>query len=231
MGWTLSQNYGTCLQAFALYRVISSRYSAEYIKSPIGFLRYVLSPLRPIIAQIKYLKRCVENKPGQNPQKMKKITRFMSEQIAYSPSFMSVKSLQRYSRNLKCIITGSDQIWNPYHLRYINLCDNKFFPDSVKRISYSSSIGVTKLPSNLVSLYTRTLSQFSHISLREFSGVDIVSRLLNRNDIVKVVDPVFLLSKEQWDQVIILDASNDSLIKRNYMLCYFVGDNSYGMTL
>lgn len=44
------------------------------------------------------------------------------------------------------------------------------------------------------------LQKFSHIAVREQRSVELLSKLLGRDDIKLVVDPTYLLSAEEWEE-------------------------------
>jgi hypothetical protein len=94
-----------------------------------------------------------------------------------------------------------------------------------KKIAYSSSIGVDSLPQNLVPVYQNSLKMFSHISVRELQGVDVLKKILGRNDIAMVLDPVFLLSTEAWNNYIddAMPYKIDALKGEKYLFCYLIG--------
>lgn len=92
---------------------------------------------------------------------------------------------------------GSDQIWN-YHFNFINLYNNfLMFAEKNKRVAISGSFGVDIIPDELKQEYTEGLKNFSFLSVREESGQKIVKKLLGLN-VPVLVDPVMMLSKEEW---------------------------------
>lgn len=95
-------------------------------------------------------------------------------------------------------ISGSDQIWNPM----LTGMDPVFFLDFVtnnkaKKISYASSTGGYCFSRAEAVSLTRFLKSFDHISVREQDSAMFLSRLLGRK-VYCTLDPVFLLSKQEW---------------------------------
>lgn len=230
VGWLGGgQNYGTSLQAYALLRKVTGYgYDVCYLHPPFNVRKALVSRLRSFLIRLRLMTPKGPLHMGQNPEKLGKIRAFVGKKCSVSPRFWTIRDFRRYiEQNYFCVVTGSDQIWNPYYLFPYYLLSDTFFPDSVKRVSYSSSIGVEELPDSMKHLYRQALSKFSHLSLREYSGVRIVSALLGRKDVMKVLDPVFLLGRADWDEVVEEDA--DPLLKRKspYIVCYFVGDNAW----
>lgn len=96
-------------------------------------------------------------------------------------------------------VVGSDQVWNIEN----NGSDTAYlldFADPQKRISYSSSFGMDSVPEQLKERYQKELSVFRCIAVREEAGVRIVKDLTGR-DAHLVLDPVFLVSREKWNQL------------------------------
>lgn len=118
-------------------------------------------------------------------------------------------------------ITGSDQIWNPYCCGFNPMLFLEFVKGK-KCISYSSSIARPSFPSEVEERAKEDLKKFQHIAVREQSSVILLKNLLNRDDIKLVVDPTYLLSKEEW-----LEFGNRAKLEFNipkrYIFCYFIG--------
>lgn len=124
-------------------------------------------------------------------------------------------------KSYDAFIVGSDQVWNPNY-RLGSPIDFLTFAAKEKRISYAASFGISKLPKVFVKNYTRWLSEFEHISVREIEGSRIVKELVEK-DVEVLVDPTLLLNKEQW-----IDVSKQSSHKpdKPYILTYFLGEIS-----
>lgn len=99
-------------------------------------------------------------------------------------------------------ITGSDQVWS-------QLLSNKenetyflnFGSTETKRIAYAPSFSMENYPIELVSILGENLSRFNSVSCREYSGVKICNQA-GYNNAVKVLDPTFLLNKEDYIKLI-----------------------------
>lgn len=124
--------------------------------------------------------------------------------------------------NTDVFITGNDQIWNVKHkfdpFMFLNFAKDK------KRIAYVSSIGISYIPQEYKSIVKELLSKFSHIGVRERVAVDALSNLLERNDVVQVLDPTFLLTAYEW-KVITRNIHYEIKIPDKFILCYFIGNN------
>lgn len=120
-------------------------------------------------------------------------------------------------------ITGSDQIWNPFCGGYNPMMFLEFVNNGTKCVSYSSSISLSELPPSVAPRMETALQKFSHIAVREQRSVELLSKLLGRDDIKLVVDPTYLLSAEEWESFG-NKAEIEFTVPDKYIFCYFVGD-------
>ena len=132
------------------------------------------------------------------------------------------KQYEEVTADTDLFITGSDQIWNPYCGGFNPMMFVEFGGDK-KRIAYSSSISLPELPISVEQRMKTDLEKFKHIAVREQRSVELLSKLLHRDDIKLVVDPTYLLTAEEWE-----DFGNKAEIEfavpERYIFCYFVGD-------
>ena len=110
-------------------------------------------------------------------------------------------------------ITGSDQVWNSSFLPGERV-DVPFYLEFVdgKKISYASSFGKTYISEKNVQEVTLYLKQYSHLSVREESGRDIISQLGLLSEVV--VDPTMLCDFSTWDEL------TSNVLEKNYILLY-----------
>ena len=95
-----------------------------------------------------------------------------------------------------------------------------FAPDNVKKVSYSTSFGVSEIPQRYTNDAQKFLSRFEYISVREKSGQTIVKEIAQR-DAALVCDPTMLLSNDQWREII----PPKRIVDEPYIFCYFLGKN------
>lgn len=119
-------------------------------------------------------------------------------------------------------ITGSDQIWNPYCGGFNPMMFVEFGGDK-KRVAYSSSISLPELPASIAPRMKKDLEKFQHIAVREQRSVELLGKLLGRDDIKLVVDPTYLLTAEEWEEFG-NRAEIEFKVPERYIFCYFVGD-------
>lgn len=100
-------------------------------------------------------------------------------------------------------IVGSDVVWKPeiadsmHSLVYFL----KFAKKESVKISYAASIGTddATLLNPLATLYSRLISDFDYISVREKSAADFLEKISDKN-ITQVIDPVFLSEAKVYKQ-------------------------------
>lgn len=207
-----SFNCGTSLQAFALQKTIQ-RLDPDgdcvlinhYTKKPDRIPLFVRKP------SIKYLKGYIYLKGARKAQRD-----FLNNNAVVRPKKPLMKDeLSAYVRDFDYVIAGSDQVWNPvftpgeHPLRF--LLD--FVEDDNKKLAYAPSLGVKELPEAYIEEFQYYLKKFKHLSVRETAGQELINRLTGICPPV-VVDPTFLLNKEEWSQYKTL------LNKKDYIFLY-----------
>ena len=95
-----------------------------------------------------------------------------------------------------------------------------FVPDDIEKISIASSFGVGQIPWYQKKRTAHFINRIEHVSMRENRGKEIVKELTGR-DVPVVLDPVFLLSKEDWDKYI----PEVKVYDEPYIFAYFLGEN------
>ena len=139
--------------------------------------------------------------------------------------YQNSEELKKYAPSADIYIAGSDQIWNTYSENgkepayYLG-----FGSKSVKRISYAASLATNSIMEGYEDFVKRNLMNFNAISVRENTGKNILSQL-GITDVEVVLDPVFLLDKEQWD-ILAQQGKMYGLKEKSYVLVYdFLGND------
>ena len=132
---------------------------------------------------------------------------------------------QLKSLGFDAYIVGSDQTWRPqYNKRRLGNMFLDFTQGmNVKRVAYAASFGTDEweYTEEETSKYAVLLQQFDSVSVREKSAVQICKKRFNV-DAVHVLDPTFLLSKEDYIRIIKKDKAPKS---PGDLLVYFL-DNT-----
>jgi hypothetical protein len=229
-----SQNYGGNLQAFALVYFLSVEgFDAEQIcydvffkrKNNASYLKHFLLKicfvpkffLNLLIKKIMMRKRFV-----QISKNIKKrclcIQKFNSEVVKHSFESYGFDDICKANEKYDAFITGSDQVWHPnnfcpaYLLSFVNM--------GKKKISYAASIAKNYLTKKEVDCLVKSISNYTAVSVREEDSAAMLRRYCAQN-ISCVVDPVFLLSSQQWNSI-----AAPYTIDRPYVLTYFLGANT-----
>ena len=227
-------NYGTSLQGYAMLKKIQQLgYQCEVInyKKCLTLnqkLHFIINAIRSGEAKTLYArlvrKRILQKHPqyaegirlrteAVNKYKEKKLIPLFHEYVGYD-------ALHEGSKNYSAVVVGSDQVWTPMSLpnKFFNLL---FVDDSVPKIAYASSFGVSEIPQFQKKATGKYLNRFAYIGVREQRGKEIVDSLSHQTAQV-VADPTLLLSREEWEAEI-----SDSPINETepYIFCYFLGNN------
>lgn len=106
-------------------------------------------------------------------------------------------------KRLRCrtYVVGSDQIWNPALTVKLRPAYFGAFPAKEKRrvAAYGASLGGSALSPRWDQAFARMIAWVDAVSLREAGAVEYVKRF-RADPLTQVLDPVFLLDKEEWEQ-------------------------------
>lgn len=147
-----------------------------------------------------------------------KFNHFVKNNIALTSNYFDEYSdLSSLNNEFDAFVVGSDQIWNPRCDDFNDAYLLPFVREEICKIAYSPSIGAAELPTKYNQLFSKNISRFNFISLREKKSCDFIKELTNK-DAVMAPDPVFLLNQTEWKKI-----KNNSVQKFAYILCYFIG--------
>ncbi|MCR5718975.1 MAG: polysaccharide pyruvyl transferase family protein [Lachnospiraceae bacterium] len=196
-------NFGGALQAYALRRFVSQNCDAEaeIIDYRNWFIRLcdrirllpVSTNVSEVISGLKTMKARIDrrNKFGHFTKDNNKVTR------KYSSHFAIEKDPPKDDK----FICGSDQIWNPvitmgvsqnYFLRFVK--------DANDRIAYAPSFGTSEISKKYEKKISEYISGIGHLSIREKSGAEYIEKLTGQKAL-RLIDPTFLLHKEEWEKL------------------------------
>ena len=121
--------------------------------------------------------------------------------------------LARLNDTADAFVCGSDVIWN----LYFNWGNPVYFLSFAKKymFSYAVSFGGMTISDKADKMYREYLPRFRSIGLREKSAIEIVKKYVSDVPIEVNMDPVLLLTKEEWEQVIPSERK-----KQKYILAY-----------
>lgn len=139
---------------------------------------------------------------------------------------LNYKQAQELSKKVKGVILGSDQI---LRLDYISYNLNKYFLNWVntntRKIALSASFGINKeeflssanYTMKIEKQMTNALQSFDYLSCREISGKQIFKDIFNL-DSDQILDPVFLIDKNEYEKIIKCSQINNSNKIISYIL-------------
>ena len=192
-----ANNLGAVLQASALQKYIQNNFGdceiVDYYPNnniPVTYkgIKKVLRICKKIaIYPLTKKKREREHRFDEYRKKYYKLTK----QHYYGDS-----CIEDELKEFDILISGSDQILNTTLTGNSRAYYLGFFEG--KKISYASSFGRTNITQSEIDLIKSELPHYSAVSVREKSAGEIIKRICGV-DSELVMDPVFLLKKEEWE--------------------------------
>ena len=211
-------NFGNRLQNYAVQEivkrsnneVISVKYQRDYeIK-----IKYRIKIL------LRELKRYLNN---DNRNKKLKLFRNFNQNIKVTDKMYNLKNIVKYDKknNTDYYIVGSDQVWNPHFGRLTDIELLNF--TNKKKVAFSASFGISKLPDDCIEKAKKYLSNFKAISVREDVGKKIIGDLNINKDVEVLIDPTMMLNADEWNKVSKEPKQISKLNEKKYILNYFLG--------
>lgn len=123
------------------------------------------------------------------------------------------------------IVVGSDVVWKPQRL--LAKEENcAYFLTRVKKsagIAYAASIGISdvKILGRLSKRYKAAVRRFSFVSMRERNAQKYIGELLPDTEVANCIDPVFLRTANEYEQLIAGIAPKHDA----YVYVYLMGNN------
>ena len=198
-----AENYGALLQAYAMMTYLKSlghevsfvdywpKYHADYFKifSWKTFKRKGMKG--KILMILNYIL------PTKHVRKHR-LQRFMHERLGLNKKAIYTDA-NATTEHYDVVIYGSDQIWRKQNLGGVGF-DKWYYGSSNvvadKKVVYAGSMGVIESSEEDDEYVKKMMDNFDSISVRENDLKDHLQKL--GVDSIQVIDPVFLLTKEQW---------------------------------
>ncbi len=217
-----SDNYGSVLQAYALKKYLSGFCNAEivnYRKNEVKALYKIFKPMNSKFNIVTNLYNALYYKRIKNQKKA--FEAFRQKNLNISDQEINSKDdLDKFVNKYDALVCGSDQVWNFDILDF----DTSYlldFPEfKGKKFAYAASMGPKRKSHESIAEFKAQFEDFDGISVREESAAEVLSKVLEK-PIDTVIDPVFLLSKEGWQELI--KEENIQERKDDYVFCYFPG--------
>ena len=196
-----STSYGAVMQMYALFRALQKNggdvevinYQNMYMKHEKHMhankqTNKLYRKIRLLIRRLMHIRKYIGFK------KFEKIFTF------YPPKVInSVEKIQELKDRYDAVICGSDQVWNPQITDsdvsyYLDFCG-----ENTRKISYAPSFGNVSYSYGMKKIIKKELDTFDNISVREKEGQEFLMQLDVPSTLV--LDPTFLLTKEDWNQI------------------------------
>ena len=210
---SLQMNYGGLLQAYALKTLLED---SGHEVTVFDLKRKVCFP-KPIKAPFIYLKRSLLRiiKGNSGPEvlreyRLRREYPFVSSKVSqFTSEYISPRMLNSYSDIRKgeydAFVVGSDQVWRPEYFLQIRDAFLMFTKGwDIKRVAYAASFGTDEMEYeySLLEECSSLLSKFDAVSVRESSAVRMCDEWFDREDAVHVLDPVMMLAKEKYMDIV-----------------------------
>lgn len=215
------RNYGSVLQAYALNKYLNNlgvdTRTIDFIPDRFNFIhKYVAGQGRNVVVKVV----ASAMRFPKNYYQYRVFDRFLANNIKLTRRVTTVAALEEIGKTIDVLIVGSDQVWN---YAYNGQSQNIYYLDFVdgnrtKKVAYAASFGVDELPENETKKVKNHLADYSAISVRETTGLRILSQL--GFDAEQCIDPVFLLDKEDWTKITIQPSQTEP-----YIFVYALGGN------
>lgn len=207
-------NFGNRLQNYALQTILERMgYDVETLNRPIRGNQRLWWKRKKMVLHyfLPYRRKIVHLKAGNfyfwNRRYIKWSNRVATDDI-----------LPLLGKQYDYLIAGSDQIWNP---KFIWGEDPYMFLQFAKpeqRIAYSPSIGLDEIPQENITQYEDWWRDWNALSCREYTGANIISRVINKK-VPTLIDPTLLLSSNDWGKL-----TKGIKTPKKYIFVYMLGE-------
>lgn len=222
-----SNNFGSKLQSFALYRYLTSHgHEVDYIvpKNITIFDRFMSMLDSLFNEKILCIFRYKELAGIKNALKTSNRTKndyivhdITNDNFNQHLRIVSKSKLKRLNKLYDAFICGSDQVWSPLRIPLRKYFFLTFA--SKNRISYAASFGVNTFPSFNRREF-KYINRIDYISVREESAKKILEMECPNKKSYVVLDPVFLVTKNEW-----LSLFPNKTQSGNYAFLFFLNNN------
>jgi hypothetical protein len=201
-----AHNYGALLQAYALKTYLKSLghqtelidywpeyHNEDYKLVPYFKSRRFLSKIKAVLLLLLGYNKIIKRTNGYK--------QFMSEHLEISDNPLYTTGEAMNEMEYDVAVYGSDQIWRqsnyPSFKGFSDVFFGSYLPKVKKKITYAASMGIIEVDQKDKDYLKRMLANFDALSVREEELKQLVDEIIGDN-ISLVLDPVFLLPKEEW---------------------------------
>ncbi len=205
-------NYGNRLQNYAseyVWKTLGYIPTSLYLKQRPNFIREVKGLVRRVLGMA-----VTSPEASTSEQRLAAFDRFNS--------LINIKNLltidYEISQEYKYFSVGSDQTWNPNQFAYNEDWFFLQFAKPSQKIALAPSIGLDDLSVKQASAISKGLRGFSHVSIREKRGAELIKKCADI-DAEVICDPTLMLSADEWCAV----ASGACTPSESYVFTYLLG--------
>lgn len=226
-------NYGTMLQAYATQYIVDKLgVKTEIIDyHPNRFIKHykwdwgTLHFLFDAYISKKKKKQRIQNDNlifQENLSKRKdSYLHFIKNRLHDICHIYGFSNLRNKGKQYDAVLIGSDQKWTPGFSFGVD-SSLRFVPKTTRTISYATSLGVSEYPDYCRRSAKDVWERINFLSVREKTGADIIRNICKDNlEIQVVVDPTYLITKEEWNKIF----PPKRMYKAKYLFCYFLGND------
>lgn len=209
-------NLGAALQAFALEKYIDTNIGTAEILDFIP--NNAISKNNSVMRRVLHCGKALLTIGAsiRRERRRAKFTHFIENYCNLSHrKYMGDEDIQEEPPSYDFLIAGSDQIWN-YSLSGKTKSYYLGFDHQAVKISYGSSLGKADASSEEIEEIELELPKYKRISVREKRTAEIIKQRTGI-DAEMVVDPVFLLSDQEWN---VLFEKAERKAKKPYIFVY-----------
>lgn len=216
-------NYGACLQAYALQQVIKNKghdiklvkYHQATRNSGGGSSKIQRIMRLGVAGTIKYFRERKYIELRKNAYKQ-----FRNQCLEFQEGeWYRDDDLTKLNEEFDAFVCGSDMIWSE---EFSEDWDFFFLNFAIKEkcFTYAPSFGKNQLSNRNKTKVAEYLKDIRRIACRENAGANLV-RSLGRSDAIQVLDPTMLLTKEEWCERI---SDKSRIIEEPFVFAYLFGD-------
>lgn len=216
-----ADNHGARLQCFALVQYLKKQgHEVEVIDYQPDFMRGPKLLYWPGL-DIKEWAKLVLRFPSRwrDVKRHKVFDEFSKKYIPLTRIYKDIEELRKYPPQADVYLAGSDQIWNT---SFRNGTDPAYYldfgPSMVRRESFAASFAITEIDEDKKAWVKENLKRFDKITVREQSALLMLNELGFQGSLQE--DPAFMLSAQEWNDVLSLDTQCPTLGHEKYLLVY-----------
>lgn len=208
-------SYGSVLQTIGLKRMLNKLNSQSFVVKDVPAPATTKIFCFSFSKNIKILLKNILNLRIKKKRELcyRNCVEFINKHVDVK-YYNDFETLKKQPPKADYYIAGSDQIWHPSLCKPIFFLD--FLPETVKRYSYASSMGVTEVKKDKEEEFKNLIRKFDTFSVREDQMVEIIDKYVQA-PITVHIDPTFLVSSKEWEEY-----EKTYNIKQPYILVYAI---------